>query len=157
MKIAIKIEGLAKLKSAFQEVILATSDFTPSWKAVQKEFFEIEKAQFQSEGASGKSGKWKALSPAYAAVKQRRYGSLPILQREDGLYESLSRQTGDSVYEPKKGELVLGTLDKKATKHQRGGRKLPKREPISITSQQAEKLVEPIKKGLEKKVRKLKL
>lgn len=157
MEVSIKVEGVDQLDKAFKDLVLGCSDFRPYWGDVQKEFFAIEKAQFDSEGAKGRSGKWKPLSTKYAAIKLAQYGNKPILQRETDLYNSLTRKTSDTVFEPKKQELVLGTSDKKGMKHQKGGRRLPKREPISITTEQSKKLVEPIKKGLEKLAASLKL
>lgn len=158
MEISIKVEGIEKLDSALQKMVLGCHDFRPYWKDVQKEFFEIEKRQFDSEGAKGRSGKWKPLSPKYAAIKQKQYGSKPILQRETDLYKSLTRNTGDTIFNPKKESVELGTSTPYAMAHQKPKKKgRVKREPISITDEQAKQLLMPIKKGLEKLAESLKL
>jgi phage gpG-like protein len=157
MKVDIKIEGVEELTGALQKMVLGCDDFRPYWNDVQKEFFAIEKAQFDSEGAAGKSGKWKALSPAYAAIKRAGFGNAGILQRERNLYSSLTSKSGDTVFNPKKAELELGTTDRKAMYHQRDTSKMPAREPISVNTKQAEQLVLPIKQGLEKLAESLKL
>ncbi len=48
----------------------------------------LNKAQMRSEGSRGKHGKWRALSPAYAARKAKTHPGKPILRKTDRLFRS---------------------------------------------------------------------
>lgn len=160
MKITIKVDGLKAIERAFDTIAKSVADFRPYWKDVQKEFFEIETRLFASEGQSGRSGrKWAALKPDYAKAKLKKYGQLPIMQRTGALYSSLTSNTGDTVFETSKNEAIMGTSLAYGVYHQHGSRKvpLPVRKTISFRIKDAEQLVKPIKEGLEKVAKKVKL
>lgn len=147
MKVEIKIEGSDELRAAFKTVESGMLDLRQlgTWDAVASEFYKIEKEQFASEGAAGKSGKWKQLSPDYAKIKLKRWGSVPILQASGETYRSLtSRGAAGSVLEKSAQELTIGTSIKKAGYHQRGNARLPQRKMIDFTDEQLKQLAKPI-------------
>jgi phage gpG-like protein len=115
-----------------------------TWDWVQTEFYKIEKEQFDSEGSSGASGKWAALTPKYATWKQKKYGSLPILQLTGKLYKEMTTEAG--VVEKKAQEMTLGTRLPYAGYHQ-GGKK--PRPPLSMTPEQEDMLAEPVRKKMK--------
>ncbi len=77
------------------------------------------------------------MTPAYAARKRREgYGSR-ILTRTGHLRISLTNSRHpDFVYRPQKLSVEIGTRVPYAQYHQRGTRKMPKREPIRLTQGQ---------------------
>jgi phage gpG-like protein len=141
MKIEVTLEGTNELKAAFAMVEKGATDLRElgTWKAVGSEFYKIEKEQFDSEG-SGPSGKWKALSSGYAAIKAKKWGSVRILQASGRMYKSLTSKGGDSVFEETAQELTIGTSVSYAGFHQSGTRKMPKRPPIDLGQPQLDRL-----------------
>lgn len=157
MKFTVEVEGTEQLKAEFRGVESTVSDFSPIWKGVQSEFFAIEKEQFNSEGGKGASGNWQALSPAYREIKQKRYGSKPILRATDRLFKSLTGETDDSIAQFGKTEAAFGTRLPYARRHQGGGGRLPRREPISLSDKQKERIVKRIGKELLNRLKKSRL
>lgn len=154
MKLDIQVDGVQSTIAAFDKVIRGTLDLRQlgTWDAVQKEFYQIEKDQFQSSGGVGRSGKWKELSPAYEKAKIAKYGTYALLvgplRATDRLYKSLTGPGPDAVVDKQAQEMTLGSSVPYGPYHQRGGGRLPKREPISLTPEQEKQLVKPIKKKL---------
>lgn len=58
-----------KIKRALERA----RDLRPAWLAIQQKFIRIEQDLFNSQGATGKSGKWIAYSaePRYRRIKQK--------------------------------------------------------------------------------------
>jgi phage gpG-like protein len=157
---SIQIEGMSELLASFKTVEEGMLNFRQlgAWKGVQSEFYKIQKAQFGSEGSAGKSGKWQALSPGYAKAKQKRYGSRPILTASGTLYKSLtSANASGAVVEMTAQELTLGTSVKYVGYHQRGTKRMPRREPISFTNEQEKQLMKPIQDKLKQLIANAKL
>ena len=90
------------------------------------------KAHFSSEG--GYSGEqWAPLSPTYAAWKAKHYPGRGILQREGRLYNSLSAQSGDTIFRVTPTSAEFGTKVPYAVYHQaedRGAAPFPRRAVI---------------------------
>lgn len=144
------VDGITELDRAFNRIDEYISDFRSIWPAVTKEFYSIEEEQFASEGAHGTSGKWAALSPAYTQWKAKEFPGEPILQREHSLYESLTSPNGlASIFRPERDQLTIGSSEPYALAHQRGGR-LPRRPPISLTSNDKRRMQKAIQIGLVK-------
>lgn len=154
----IEFEGTEGLQRSFYKIDQTISDLTPIWKEVKDEFFEIEKDLFQSGGASGQSGKWADLSPASEAIKVAKYGTFALIAgpliATERLYKSLTQETGDSIEQSNKQELILGTSVPYAKYHQTGARNLPARPPIDFTDKDRQKLIKRMKKALLPYVRK---
>lgn len=142
MKVEITVEGAQDLAARFA-IVEKGLDFRElgTWDAVASEFYKIEKEQFESEGSAGASGKWKALTPKYAARKQKKYGPVPILTASGEMRRSLTnRGAPGSVLEKSADELVIGTTIAKAGYHQRGSGRLPQRKPIDPSESQVSRL-----------------
>lgn len=159
MKFTIEVEGQRELLASFLMVQEGLVDLRQlgTWDRVQTEFYKVLKDQFGSEGAAGKAGKWKPLSPKYAKVKLRKYGALPILQATGKLYRAMTSQGGDSFVEKKAQEMTIGTKLPYAAFHQRGGKRLPQREIISLTDEQEKQITAPIQEKLKQLVANAKL
>lgn len=146
MRVEVKVEGTDELIAAFRTVEKGL-DFRElgTWDAVAAKWYEIERGLFESEGASGKSGKWKALSSGCETQKQKKYGSVPILFASGEMARSLTKKGAkDSVLEKTANTLTIGTTNKKAGYHQRGNSRLPQRKVIDFTSEQLQEIASPI-------------
>lgn len=124
-------------------------DFRPIWPPVIAEFYAIEQEQFDSEGAAGASGKWRALSKAYGEWKEVHYPGAPILQREGDLVASLTDpEAAGAILQPREDELIIGTSIPYARVHQRTGRP-----PVSPSEAQKRRIQKAVQQGLVRFVR----
>lgn len=156
MNLTITIEGAEELKHSFDYVKEGLVDFRQlgTWKAVAREFYKIIKAQFDSEGGTGKSGKWAPLTPKYAAIKAKKYPGGSILVATGAMRSSLTSGGANSIYEETAQELTIGTSDPKAAYHQRGKKK---REIFSMTDDQEKQMIAPIYQKLNQLIANAKL
>jgi phage gpG-like protein len=138
-----EIQGSVQLDRAFNRVDQEISDFRNFWPGVILAFYEIETAQFQTEGAQGASGQWAALSPAYKIFKEREFPGKTILRRTDALYESMTGPDAlDSILRPEKEELTIGSALPYALIHQKS------RPVISLSEDNKRKIVKSIQQRL---------
>ncbi len=147
--VSIEVQGEEKLKVALTNMADAIDDLRPYWNEVQQEFYRIEKQAFASEGTSGESGKWSALSPRYAVVKFKRWGAVPILTASGTLRDSLTSETSGSIVRKEKDELTVGSSVPYGRYHQSGTSKMPARPPISLTENNRADLLRKLTKQLK--------
>lgn len=115
-----EVAGDKILDRAFNRVDTHISDFRNFWPAITKRFYEIEQQQFDTEGARGRSGRWKPLAPDYKRWKEVHFPGEPILQREHALVGSMTSPDAlDSIYRPDKTELTIGSKTPYAKRHQK--------------------------------------
>jgi hypothetical protein len=120
LRFTAQIQGEVIIDRSFNRVEQEITDFRNFWPGVITTFYEIENEQFLTEGASGASGKWTPLSPAYKLFKEREFPGKTILRREDALYESMTGPDAlDSVLRPGRDELLIGSSLPYALFHQR--------------------------------------
>jgi phage gpG-like protein len=154
----IEIEGMRELLASFKTVEEGMIDFRQlgTWKAVQSEFYKIEKDIFGSEGASGKTGKWKALSPAYAKVKQKRYGPLPILQATGAMYKQFTSDAGNVT---QTAQEMTFRFSQPAGYHmsKAARKKMPYRSSMEFTEAQEKQLMKPVQEKLKQLIANAKL
>jgi phage gpG-like protein len=128
------VDGFENFNRGFIRIEEFISDFRFIWPSVIETFYAIEHEQFETQGASGATGQWKQLKPSTLSTKEKHYPGKPILQRESKLFESLTTpDANDSIIRIGKLDLTIGTQREGAVFHQRGGKNLPKREPISLS------------------------
>lgn len=154
MRFTFVVEGQAQFDRSFNRVGKHVEDLRPVWDKIERVFYAIEDEQFKSEGAKGRSGKWKSLTRPYAKQKAQKYGVRPILQRSGDLYRSLTGKTSDTVLIKDKQEFGIGTRLFYAPFHQRGTSKMPAREPVSFADDQRTRMMKEIQKGLLEIIRK---
>lgn len=143
------IDGTQVLNRAFNRVEEYISDFRSIWPSAAGEIYAINAEQFESEGAAGASGRWAALSPAYAKFKAIAFPGQPILQAEGNLIASLTDpEAPDAIYRPLPDELIIGSRDPKARAHHRGLGHLPARPIFSFTEQQKRRIQKAIQRNL---------
>lgn len=143
MKVSISVEGADELVATFNKIEQGL-DFRQlgTWDAVVSEFRKIEYEQFASEGADGASGKWKPLSPAYQAVKDKKWGHSPILQASGRLWRSMTGNNADSIVQKTAQELAIGTTVPYAKYHQskEPRTRLPRRPIVDLTERSKDRL-----------------
>jgi phage gpG-like protein len=143
LRFTAQIQGEVIIDRAFNRVEQEITDFRNFWPGVITTFYEIENEQFLTEGASGASGKWAPLSPAYKLFKEREFPGKTILRREDALYESITGPDAlDSVLRPEKEELLIGSALPYALFHQKS------RPIISLTEEQKRRFIKSIQQRL---------
>jgi ATP phosphoribosyltransferase len=155
-RISIEVDGKAEFDRVFKRTDLALSDLTEVWKEVRDEFWQIEKEQLESEGSAGKGGKYKRLSNKYAAEKAKKYPGTRILERTGAMYRAYTRKTSDSIVDIDKDGITIGAkgaVGARAALHQRGSGRLPKREVISFSERQKNRMMKRIQKTMLKEMR----
>lgn len=159
VKFNIDVDGVQLTLAAFGKVERGILDLRQlgTWDWVQSEFYKVEKEQFGSEGGSGASGKWKALSSPYKERKQAKYGDMPILQATGRMYKSITSAGGDSIVDKQPLEMTLGSAVPYSRYHNRGGGRLPRRAILDFTPDQEKQIMKPIQKKLEQLIDNAKL
>lgn len=143
------VQGVEVLNRAFNRIEEYISDFRPIWPGVATEIYAITAEQFESEGSAGASGKWAALSPAYARFKAVAFPGQPILQAEGHMVDSLTDPEAlDAIYRPEPEMLTIGSRDPKARAHHLGLGNLPARPIYSFTERQKRQIQKAIQRGL---------
>lgn len=154
MRFTFEVEGKAEFDRSFNRVRENISDLRPVWDRIERAFNRIEDEQFKSEGAKGRTGRWKPLSRRYAERKAVEFPGMPILQRSGRLYKALTGKSSDAVVVKTKEEFAIGTNLFYAAFHQTGTSKMPAREPISFSDDSRRTLTKEIQKGLLEIIRK---
>ena len=154
----IEIEGMADLLAGFKTVEEGMIDFRQlgAWKGVQHEFYKIQKDIFGSEGSSGKTGKWKALSPNYAKVKQKKYGAMPILQATGKMYREFTSDTGNVT---QTAQEMTFRFSQPAGYHmsKAARKKMPYRSSMEFTDDQEKQIMKPVQDKLKQLIANAKL
>jgi phage gpG-like protein len=136
-----------KLELTLKGTSDALKDLRPIWGDIDAIFRAFMRQVFASEGSYGGS-RWKPLNTAYAARKQRQWGTKPILQRTGLLMHSfVSANDVDHVYRvgPTFGE--FGSRKIYAKPHQYGAPsiRLPARPMIrKFTKAEGERVVDAL-------------
>jgi len=93
--------------------------------------------------ANGTPVPWPDLSPAYAA---RMHGgdTTPTLRLTDTLYDSLTSQTGDTIWQVGPKTIKFGTRVPYFIFHQEGTATMPQRAPLVLSPYAAQQLVQLI-------------
>ena len=153
MRFSFSIDGVPEFDRAFNRIEQEIDDLRSVWPEVAKEFYQIEVEQFESEGGVGQSGKWAALSPAYAKYKAVKFPNQPILRATNSLFDAMtSSDATGSVFRPERSELTIGANLDYGAYHQRGSG-LPQRKVISMNENQKRRIQKAIQIGLVQFVR----
>lgn len=152
MKIEFQVDGEIATIAAFAEVQGGIADLrkNATWLRVQQAYYKAVKEVFASEG--GKSGKWAGLSSPYKAIKAKKYGNVPILQRTKRLYRSMTQMGGEAIVNKQATEMTLGSNVPYGGYHQRGTSKMPARKVIDFSDEQQTAILKPIGDSLKQLV-----
>lgn len=148
VQFTVTVDGEDQLIRSFNRLRAIPEDMTRVWNQVRPVFFAIEREQFRTEGAAGRSGKWKSLSSPYKEIKRKEFGDLPILQRTKALVRSLTGNTPDTISITGPSEAFFGTSLDRGRYHQRGNSRLPQRKVIDPSDSQLRDLQKAIQRGL---------
>lgn len=98
----------------------------------------LNKAQMKSEGSRGKHGKWRDLSPAYAAKKARTHPGKPILRKTDRLFRSSTSlsESGSNTGRVGKSLIFTYRIEVPYAKYHQDPRFSPTRRVFDPTEQQ---------------------
>lgn len=124
-KVSVDVKNDKKLLLALSNFRGHMENLKPVWDDVQAEFYKIETQLFDTQGASGASGKWKPLSIPYRKYKIEKYGfAEPILHRTYALRATLTQNVQSvSIVRKKKQEMEIGTSLPRAARQYKAGRK----------------------------------
>lgn len=152
IELTFDVAGDRQLSRSLSRFGDSVKDLSPAFREIAKNFHEIEKKQFASQGGYG-SGGWAPLSPTYAEWKARHYPGAPILRRTGRLLSSLIGKTQDTIEEIGKHDLSLGTSVPYSIFHQKG-RGVPRRPVIELTEKDKSNWMKIIQKWLVDQARK---
>lgn len=130
LRFTFAVEGEVQVDRTLARFEEAARDARPVWEQLADRFAQLNRRQFDSEGAAN-SGGWAPLSPAYAAWKARLYPGKPILERSGDLRASLTeRPFGIEVIDA--GAMALGSGIEYGRYHQAGTDRMPQRRPVEL-------------------------
>ena len=91
-------------------------------------------------------GGWTPLNDEYRLKKVEDVGAVPILQYSGRMYRSLTQEGAPNfVREEEANSLKVGTSDPKARAHHKGTGRLPAREVMKATDEEAKALLAAFK------------
>jgi len=153
--IKIKVVGSERVQRVLRTVDTKIKNFRPIWDDVGDYVRGVFKRQFSSQGASGQTGAWEPLTPAYAKWKEKNYPGRPILVMTGQLKRSvIQKGSSGNIYKKTKNKLVMGTENKLGIIHHKGyrkrGRYLPPRPIIDLTKFQFKRVFTIIQNYVKK-------
>lgn len=144
----IEVVNPDEVKTFFVRIKNELKDFTPIWDDVVEEFWNIQTDHFGSEG----HGKWRPLSPRYAAWKAIHYPGQPLLVLTGKLEAAATGITGHQIRKSS-DRVQIGWRGLNYWKfHQEGTRKMPQRKVIDIRTQDVNRLAAVFGKGLKRRL-----
>lgn len=126
--ITVTVDGEQQMHAWLSRFTDTIKDFRPIWPDIAREFWAIQKEQFDSHG----HGNWAPLSPRYAAWKAQHYPGQGLLVREGTLRNAATGGTGHTMQEAP-NTLELGwKVAPYWIFHQRGTGRMPRRKVIDL-------------------------
>lgn len=134
--ISLKVHGEQRLFGALDGLTDLVSDQRErGWQENVNVRLDFERRHLDSEGG----GDWPELSAGYAADKEAAVGNVPVLQYFGRMYRSLTEEGAPNfVREEEADSLKVGTSDPKARAHHKGAGRLPVREVMKATNEEAQ-------------------
>jgi phage gpG-like protein len=150
--IVFDIRGDEQLRRSLSRFGEHAKDLSEPFREIVKDFYKVEKKQFESEGGYG-SGGWQPLSPRYAAWKAKKHPGRPLMVVSGLLKESLLGENPYSIENVTPKSMEVGTVVNFAIYHQKGTSKMPARQLIQLTDADKKRWVKYIQKYLVKQAR----
>lgn len=135
----IQISGVQEMVLELDSLIRKSSNLSNPFQLFQKHWFESIDQVFQD---GGDPVEWPALSPAYEGWKNVAYPGQPIMRASDRLYESLTNQTSETIWQVGPKHIEFGSRVPYFEYHQTGTSKMPARPMLVLTEAAAAKLVQ---------------
>lgn len=157
--LTVTIIGLEEATAMLNGVKYSVRNLQDAWDAVIEAFFKLESNLFESEGATGASGKWTPLDPLYYKRKLNQGLAGKILQRTGTLKGSLTaRGTNNSFAKsPQRLDISIDVMYGRYAQYgftKRDGGSVPPRPPIDLTEDQKGALAEVVAMSIMKNIRK---
>ena len=152
--ITIESKGGPELKRGFNKITAEIGNLRPHFEAVKSNIFEITKEVLSSEGGKGADGRFEPLSSPYEEIKAVNYPGKPILQASGTMFESLTSETGDTIFNVTRDGLEFGSSLPQFGFHRTGTKRMPKRDPLSFTRNQKERVFRRFRKSLLAEIQK---
>jgi Phage virion morphogenesis family len=103
-----QIGGLDEMLSALDRYADEMVDFRRVEPQLRERFHEMERGQFDTQGARGGTP-WPDLSEQYAARKAKDYPGQPVERRTDAVFRSLTGDSPDSISRVDQESFEFGT------------------------------------------------
>jgi len=134
MRISIDVFGDKEVERTLVRFGERANNMRPAFEDLHKRFLQMNKRQFNTQGASG-SGGWKALKPATVAFKERNGLDPRIMHASGRLRSSLTGSGQGAIKRVTNDEVFFGTSVEYAGPHQKpkSGNPLPRRKVIEFT------------------------
>lgn len=135
VNLRLNIRGADRLFEALDKLADQISDQRKrGWQKNVDVRLDFERRYLDSEGAGG----WVPLEDEYRLHKVEEVGNKPILQFSGRMYRSLTEEGAPNfVREESADSLKVGSSDPKARYHQEGAGRLPVREVMKATNEEA--------------------
>ena len=150
-QLSFEVMGDKQVARGFSRFAGEVKDISDAFREIAKDFKEIEKKQFDSEGGYG-SGGWKPLAASTLRQKARLGHPSDILVATGAMRDSLVGNTGDTIEEVKPKSLRVGTKRGYARYHQKSASK--RRPVIELTSGDKTRWSKIIQRYLVKNIKK---
>jgi len=145
-QIVVPGDTLPQINLGFSRMGLRVKDLRPAWREIHQYLLGAQKEQFDTQGKRG-GERWRALSPAYAAKKLKRWGSKPTLQASGRMYRAFTTRNPHHVEVSRHKEMRFGVKDSivpQAKWHQSGTVHMPRRAPFRLTRKDQEFIEETL-------------
>lgn len=139
--------ALDRMEETFERPTDFTREPVTDWIA------EVEREQFDTQGAAGRGGEWQQLAPGtvHLSFGPRRGG---ILQRTGATRDRLTRPDSLRDLIEVSGDRITFRLPAPASFHQRGTDRMPAREVFAPSDGQKQDLKERVRKSAVEQMRK---
>lgn len=152
IELRVTLEGEQRPIRALTRLAVMVEDVSPAWPDVVRKLREQAARLFTTQGASGATGAWEALTPRYAAWKERNYPGRTILELTGRLRAALQVETSDTVVEAESRFLFYGAEIPYGSYHMTGTTRMVARPPIAPTDRDAAEWVVEIKRYFEREL-----
>lgn len=133
MELEFEVIGFDGVIKLLQRLSNNIEDQTSAFEKIRNSFHNIQKEQFQTEGARGASGKWKPLNSTYDRFKKSRHPGKSINEITGRLRESFTRTDAEgNIERMTKDTLEMGSNIKQAVWLHEGRKFYPQRKLIDL-------------------------
>lgn len=131
MRLQFTVSGVTQLDRSLSRFGEGVRDLRPLWRQLYADFLNIEREQFNTEGARTGTA-WEPLRPTYAAWKAANYPGQKILVATGAMRAQLTTGKGMlNTFYPL--SMRLHPTDPKARYHQTGTSRMARRPVVWLT------------------------
>lgn len=130
----IKTDVIDYITPALDGIVKRSQDLRIPFEAFQPVWFDAIQQVFD---AGGDPVPWPELSPAYAGWKSSVAPGKPILRLTDRMYDSVTSQTSDTIWEVGPKHIAFGSRVPYFIYHQEGTANMPARPMMTLPASAA--------------------